>query len=176
MGAPTTHKDYYMIHKRKDYRLKNYDYSSPNAYFITICIKDRHPILWQRVSHDDVGAAISRPVSYELSTYGKVTETATNNIPNIYPTVNVDKYAIMPNHIHMILSIIERPSPSTATIVNQMKGYVSKQIGFSPWQKLYHDRIIRDEEEYLNKWQYIEDNPRKWAEDEDYVNLQAFEI
>ncbi|MBQ8503097.1 MAG: transposase [Clostridia bacterium] len=168
-----------MIHKRKDYRLKNYDYSSPNAYFITICTKDRHPILWQSVSHNNVGAAIGRPVVYELSPYGKVAETAINKISSIYPTVNVDKYVIMPNHIHMILSIHHIPdtiSPSTATIVNQLKGYISKQLGFSPWQKLYHDRIIRNEEEYLNKWQYIEDNPLKWSEDDEYVNLQTFQI
>ena len=167
-----------MIHKRKDYRLKNYDYSSPNAYFITVCIKDRQPILWQSVSHNYVGAPIGRPVRYELSSYGKVTEFAINNISNIYPTVNVDKYVIMPNHIHLILTICEKSetsSPKISTIVNQMKGYVSKQIGFSPWQKLYYDRIIRNEEEYLNKWQYIEDNPRRWTEDDEYVNLQAFE-
>lgn len=162
--------------ERKHHRLKNYDYSSPNAYFITICTKNKHPILWQSVSHNAVGAASGRPITYELSPYGKVAEVAINKISTIYPTVSVDKYVIMPNHIHMILSIMERPAPSTATIVNQMKGYVSKQIGFSPWQKLYHDRIIRDESEYLNKWQYIDDNPRKWAEDEDYVNLQSFEI
>lgn len=78
----------------------------------------------------------------------------------------------------MILTICAKsdvPSPKISTIINQMKGYVSRQIGFSPWQKLYHDRIIRNEEEYLNKWQYIEDNPRKWTEDDEYVNLQYFE-
>ncbi len=168
-----------MIHKRKDYRLKDYDYSSPNAYFITICIKDRHPILWQKVSYDGVGAAIGRPMTYELSPYGKVTETAINNIQNIYPTAKVDKYVIMPNHIHLILTICQKTDNTPAkvsTIINQTKGYISKQIGFSPWQKLYYDRIIRNEEEYLNVWQYIEDNPRKWTEDEDYVNLQAFEF
>ncbi len=164
-----------MLHKRKDYRLKNYDYSSPNAYFITICIKDRNPILWSHISYDNVGAAIGRPVSYELSPYGKVVDSAINNISTFYPKINVDKYVIMPNHIHLILSIHEKPAPKISTVINQMKGHVSKQIGFSPWQKLYHDRIIRDEEEYLNKWQYIEDNPLKWNEDEDYVNLQYFE-
>ena len=164
-----------MIHRRKDYRLKNFDYSSPNAYFITICIKDRHPILWQHISPHTVGAAIGRPVSYELSPYGKVVNTAINNIPLFYSSVALDKYVIMPNHIHMILSIHDKSAPQISTIVNQMKGYISKQLGFSPWQKLYHDRIIRDEEEYLAKWQYIEDNPIKWTEDDEYVNLQYFE-
>jgi REP element-mobilizing transposase RayT len=164
-----------MIHKRKDYRLKNYDYSSPNAYFITICIKERHPVLWSNVSQDTVGAAIGRPITYQLSPYGKVVDAAINNISAHYSGVYVDKYVIMPNHIHMIISINAKPAPKISTIINQMKGYVTKQIGFSPWQKLYHDRIIRDEEEYLNKWQYIEDNPLKWTEYDEYVNLQYFE-
>lgn len=163
-----------MVHKRKDYRLKNYDYSSPNAYFITVCTKNRQPVLWQNIVKTDVGAAIGRPTTYELSYYGKITETAINNISVIYPNVTVDKYVVMPNHIHMILTICEKSnesSPKISTIINQMKGYVSKQIGFSPWQKLYHDRIIRDEEEYLNKWQYIENNPIKWIEDDEYVDI-----
>jgi hypothetical protein len=36
------------------------------------------------------------------------------------------------------------------------------------WQTSYHDRIIRDEEDYLTKWQYIDENPVRWAEDEYY--------
>ncbi len=86
MGAPT------MQHKRKDYRLKNYDYSSPNAYFITICTKNRYPLLWE----DSVGAAIGRPQIYELSDYGKIVDKLIVKIPNIYSTVTVDKYVIMP--------------------------------------------------------------------------------
>ncbi len=164
-----------MAHQRKDYRLKNFDYSSPNAYFITICTKDRLPIFWQHISRHSVGAAIGRPVTYQLSPYGHIVDTAINSISVHYSGVDVDKYVIMPNHIHMIISITNKPAPKIPTIINQMKGYVSKQLGFSPWQKLYYDRIIRDEEEYLAKWQYIEDNPLKWTEDEEYINLQYFE-
>lgn len=61
--------------------------------------KRQTPHIVAKHSHNDVGAAIGRPVTYELSPYGKVTETAINNITNVYPTVKVDKYVIMPNHI-----------------------------------------------------------------------------
>ena len=54
-------------------------------------------------------------------------------------------------------------APTIATVINQMKGYVSKQIGYSIWQKLFNDHIIRDE--YQRIWQYIDDNPAKWDED-----------
>ena len=49
----------------------------------------------------------------------------------------------------------------------------AKKIGFSPWQKLYYDHIIRSEEEFITIWQYIDDNPRKWLEDEEYIDLST---
>ena len=52
-------KEAYMtdLPKRKHIRIKDYDYSAPGAYFITVCVSDRKPILW------NVGAANSRPFS-----------------------------------------------------------------------------------------------------------------
>lgn len=50
-----------------------------------------------------------------------------------------------------------------APIVNQFKGYVTKRIGFSVWQKLYYDHVIRDDEDYNTKWEYIETNPMTWC-------------
>ncbi len=160
-----------MIQKRKEYRLRNYDYSSPNSYFITVCTKNREPLLWQmNMNYENVGAAIGRPHKYILSSYGRITETAIKNIPHIYKNVSVDEYVVMPDHIHIILTIHnENPSAGIDNIINKMKGYVSKTIGFSPWQKLYYDRIIRNEEEYNNKIEYIRDNPRKWTEDDEYI-------
>jgi len=36
------------LSKRKDIRLKDYDYSQNGAYFLTICVKDRHNLLWEQ--------------------------------------------------------------------------------------------------------------------------------
>ena len=47
-----------------------------------------------------------------------------------------------------------------------MKEYVTKKIGYSLWQKSYHDHIIRDDTEYQKIWKYIDENPMRWAEDE----------
>ena len=100
---------------------------------------------------------------------GEVVEKAIENIPNIYKSISIDKYVIMPNHIHLVLVITNdhgraMRAPTIATVINQMKGYVSKQIGYSIWQKLFNDHIIRDESEYQRIWQYIDDNPVKWDE------------
>ena len=50
-----------------------------------------------------------------------------------------------------------------------MKGYVTKQLGVSVWQKLFHDHVVRGEKDYLEIWNYIAGNPSKWEEDCFYV-------
>ena len=101
----------------------------------------------------------------ELTEYGKIVDEAVNNIEKKYNTIKLDKYVIMPEHIHLLLSILPdengRPmgAPTIPNVINQLKGYVSKKVGFSLWQKLYYDHVIRDEEDFYIKYQYIENNP-----------------
>ncbi len=88
-----------MLPARKNIRLKDYDYSQNGAYFITICSKDKKHFFWDNC----VGAPIGRP-NLKLSEYGLIVESAIKNIPVHYPSVSVDNYVIMPNHIHLLLS------------------------------------------------------------------------
>jgi REP element-mobilizing transposase RayT len=148
---------------RKPNRLKNYDYSQSGYYFITICIKDRHELLWRPC----VGARIARPL---LSDIGEIIKNAIENIPHVYKSVIVDKYVIMPNHIHLILIIGDTDgramrAPTISTVINQMKGYISKRIGYSIWQKLFHDHVIRNEADHMRIWQYMDENPMNWQDD-----------
>ncbi len=156
------------VPKRKSIRLKDFDYSSNGMYFVTICVRNKEWLLW------DVGATCGRPSPYRhnLSAYGKIADNEICKINAIYEkTVIIDKYIIMPNHIHMIIllenAIDGRPkvAPTISRIIQQFKGSVSKQIGFSMWQKLFHDHIIRNEHEYQKIWQYIDSNPQNWEED-----------
>ena len=143
---------------RKQIRIKNYDYSAPGAYFITVCVANRKPILW------NVGAAISRP---NLSKIGAVVEMAILQISERYPMISVDKYCIMPDHIHMILSINtdedgrQIAAPTISMAVGHMKRWVSMRLGSSIWQKSFIDRVIRNNKEYRAIWKYIENNPVK---------------
>lgn len=152
--------------KRKRNRLGNFNYSMPGAYFITICTQDRKNLLW-----DGVGASIARPQDVVLSGCGMVVDTAIRHITRVYPSVVVDHYVIMPNHIHLLLRIKSDGdgramlAPTVSKVIQQMKGYVTKQIGWSIWQKLFHDHVIRNEQDYQKIWNYIEGNPMKWAED-----------
>ena len=152
--------------KRRPNRLPDFDYSTPGAYFITICTENRKCMLW-----DTVGASIARPNNVPLSAYGKIVKQAICDIPLHYPAVSIDNYTVMPNHIHLLLQINTdadgRPmvAPTISTVVQQMKGVVTKQIGHSIWQKLFYDHVIRGERDYLKIWEYIENNPAKWKED-----------
>ncbi len=152
--------------KRKPNRLPWFDYSTPGAYFITICTRNRKNIFWETV-----GASIARPQDILLSKYGRAVEKAVLTIPKKYPSVSVDHYAIMPNHLHLLLLIHAdadgRPmvAPTVSLVVQQMKGAVTKQAGFPLWQKGFHDHVIRNEKDYQMIWQYIDSNPACWEKD-----------
>ncbi len=150
--------------ERKPNRLKNYDYSSVGAYFITICTINRRNYFWKDVTKT-VGASNGRPIKERLTEYGKIVDLSINNISKIYPAVNLERYVIMPNHIHLLLRICPdeygRPmvAPTIANVIKQMKGYATKKMGKSIWQKLYHDRIVRNKDEYDKIAKYIYENP-----------------
>lgn len=151
--------------KRKKNRLGGYDYSSCGAYFVTICITDKRKLLWT------VGANCVRlHEAPPLSDMGKMIDTEIQKIDSIYENVAVDQYCIMPDHIHMILFILPDESgrtqfaPTLSRVIKQFKGSITKQIGFSVWQKSFNDRIVRSEQDYRKIWQYIDENPMKWEE------------
>ena len=149
---------------RKNNRLRGYDYSNAGYYFITICVKDGHSILWEQ----NVGAISNRPCA-PLSDVGKIVENA---ISELDESMVIDKYVIMPNHIHMIVRIENGRTefaPTMSSIVRFFKSFVTKHIGYSIWQKSYHDHIIRSEDECRRIWQYINENPAKWEEDRYFV-------
>lgn len=152
--------------KRKNIRLHNYNYSYNGAYFITICTKNKENLLWK-----NVGANCVRPLDQlPLSKIGIVIENEIYKLNTVYENIKVDKYQIMPNHIHLIIFIYEDSNgrtqfaPTISRIIKQFKGSITKQIGFSIWQKSFYDRIIRNEKEYQSVWNYIHNNPLKYLE------------
>ena len=157
--------------KRKQNRLTEYDYSAPNAYFITICTKNRANLFWT-----DVGAIIDRPKNVPLTNLGMIVRQSIHDISRHYPAITVDHAVIMPNHIHLLLQINtdvngrSMIAPTISTVVRLMKGTVSKQAGFSVWQKGFYDHVIRNDNDYREIWNYIEGNPGKWTEDKLYVS------
>ena len=153
--------------KRKPIRLSDYDYSSPGAYFITICTKDRRCIL----SDISVGAAEGVGPNLQLTDIGKVVEQfilSTERMTGFH----ADKYVVMPNHIHMILWIDDGPprasAPTVSDAVGALKRLVNRSLGQNIWQRSFHEHVIRNENDYREIWEYIDTNPAKWAEDRYY--------
>jgi len=151
------------LQKRKPNRLKNYDYSQNGAYFVTVCAKDRAE-LFGKIS---VGAASCRP---QLSKTGKIIESEISKLSQTYDGVSVDCHVVMPNHVHMIIVICnengrQNAAPTVSQMINQWKRAISKKAGFSPWQKSFHDHIIRNEADYDRIVEYIENNPANWERD-----------
>ena len=139
---------------RKHPRLKQYDYTTPNYYFVTICTKEKACLFG--------GPGM-------LNQCGSIAQQGILEIEDHFPGVKVDKYAVMPNHIHMIL-VLQGETASLPTVIGQFKSYVTKQIRQSEpkcevWQTSYHDHIIRDQKGYENIWLYIESNPANWEKD-----------
>ena len=87
--------------ERKRIRLKDYDYSQNGAYFITICTKNREPLLSQIAGSDDP----VRPNTIILTPVGNIVDKCWDSIDKIYPDVRTDKFVIMPNHFHGIIII-----------------------------------------------------------------------
>lgn len=151
---------------RKQNRLTEYDYSTPNAYFITICTKNRKNLFWR-----DTRVIIDCPDHVPLTDLGAIVQQRIEDIPRRYSAITVDHAVIMPNHIHLLLQINTdcdgRPmaAPTISTVINQTKGIISKQVGFCVWQKGFYDHVIRNDMDYRETWNYIEGNPSKWAED-----------
>ena len=155
--------------KRKRNRLEKYDYSSCGAYFLTICTRERRNYFWK-----DIGAFAECPQDVELSSWGGIVDNAIQNIAKIYPSMALEHYVIMPDHIHLLLRIRAdengRPmvAPTVSRVVQQLKGHVTKLIGTPIWQKLFFDHVIRNWQDYEEHITYIYKNPLRLHYHESY--------
>ena len=170
-------------HRRRSIRLKNYDYSIPNLYFITICTFEIDCIFGEIVELES-GECVC-----ELSKIGKIAKQNWEHIPNHFPNVELDEFIVMPNHLHGIIAIsgrvifcwaracgpptVERfgkpTKNSIPTIIRSYKSSVTRQIRKTgsafAWQRNYYEHIIRNEKSLEKIRDYIRYNSAKWNED-----------
>ena len=150
--------------KRKNIRIEDYDYSTPGAYFITVCAANREKIFWS-----DRRGELRSPANVPLSDIGMIVDNEIQKLITVYDSVRVDKYCIMPDHIHMILTIEADEygrtqfAPTISRVIKQFKGSITKQVGRPIWQKSFYDHGIRNQRDYNEIWEYIENNPLKYA-------------
>lgn len=151
-----------MEKRRKNIRLSGHDYSQTGAYFVTVCSRNREDLFGKIVGGDVLIAP-----KVNLSSVGIEIEKTIAQMPYI------KKYVIMPNHIHFIALFEKHGSMSTSTptqglpsLVRFLKREVSVACGESVWQRNYYEHVIRNEQDYLDIWTYIDTNPACWREDE----------
>ncbi|MCL1864639.1 MAG: hypothetical protein FWF73_02380 [Spirochaetes bacterium] len=137
----------------------------------------------------------------KLNEIGQIVKDEITILSTTYTNVAIDKYVIMPNHVHMIIAIADsgrcefckgsecgkfckgsghdkfykdsgrqNAAPAISQIINQWKRAISIKLGFSPWQKSFHDHIIRNNDEYNRITEYIENNPARWTDNCYYKN------
>ena len=164
---------------RKRLRLKNYDYSSNGAYFITICTKNR-TTLFSIVGADPISALPASSLS------SAVVENAFLETVARYDGVEAPVYVLMPNHFHAIITFSRADKESAPTslsaFVRDFKRHSTsayadlvKQGRLPPfdgqlWQRSYYDHIIRNRDDYLAIAKYIHENPSNWSSDELYCD------
>ena len=176
-SADLAMKDMEEIKQRKNIRLKNYDYSSPGAYFVTLCTDKRRNILWSgefdisSISWYSVGANCVRPKKLPLSSIGKIVLKELECWNETYANVYLSSYVIMPNHLHIMVVITAdengRPqvAPTLDRMIKQFKGAVSKRTGYTIWQKSFMEHIVRNRFDYEECTKYIIENPIRWYYD-----------
>ena len=149
---------------RKHPRLKEYDYSQPGCYFLTFCVKN-HECCLGTVGLSTDGTELPKVT---LTEWGKCTKKAIEKIPLAYQNVTLDCYAIMPNHVHLLVTLGSEANTSIPMIIRAIKTAVTRTTGKAIWQESYHDHVIRDRESYLKIWDYVNSNAAKWMYDRYY--------
>ncbi len=166
-----------LLPKRKNIRLKGFDYSGDGYYFVTVCTHNKENVFGEIVDGE-----------MKLNSFGAFAQNELNKLPYHFCYTELDKYIIMPNHIHAIIIIVgngldhsennkterSRPFPTIPKILGLYKSGVSRSIhlinpDIKVWQKSYHDHVIRNMQDYQRIWEYINTNPLKWEEDCYYI-------
>jgi len=188
-------------HHRRSIRLRNYDYSQPGAYFVTICTYQKQSWFGE----------IKNGQIY-LNQLGKIVADEWLKTCKIRPNFKLDEWVIMPNHFHGIVIIndysgddqslgardapldlgardapldlgardapLQQKPNSLSSCIAGFKSAVTKRINLlrqntDPpiWQRNYYESILRDEKYLAVVREYIINNPKNWPNDRDYLPI-----
>jgi len=122
-------------------------------------VKDKQPMLG-KIQHNKM----------LLSDYGKVVRRSVERIETAYPSIALDCYIIMPNHVHILLHFMNfQKNPQPSRVILQLKSAVTKTIGFSLWQDGAHISAITTANYFHAAKRYVQENPTRWQEDKFYM-------
>ncbi len=155
--------------ERKQNRLENFDYGEIGCYFVTLCTQNRqHLFEIESVGND---------LCVVPSVQNQVIHKWIKEIENKFDNIKIDKYIIMPDHLHLLVNITERhigrslhdvmrffKTMTTNEYIKGVKNNLLPPFDKKMWQKSYYDHVIRNRVDYNETWEYIENNPIKWIE------------
>jgi putative transposase len=172
----TLYKNRYRI---ESIRLRNWNYSAPRHYFLTLCAAEKRHYF---------GKIVNGIV--ELSDVGRYASEHWTKVPEHFENVRLDEFVVMPNHLHGIIELtgpewepkitsdtktVEPPKPlgpqagSISHIVRCYKAGVSRwckeQKAEFRWQAGFYDRIVRGPQSLAAIRNYIRENPVNWDKD-----------
>ncbi len=151
--------------RRKHLRMQGWDFTSPGWYFLTVCTRNMR---------SEFGTVVNGHMT--LNESGRIAEKFWHQIPEHFPRAVVDEYIVMPNHVHGLLHLIDRPTAcrgpmeafgkpvagSVPTIMRSYKGAVTRALGRNPWHRRFYEVRARDERARTNIRNYIRRNPANY--------------
>ena len=156
---------------RKHTRLKQYDYATSGAYFITICTHNRKCLLSKIIPHG------LEPAEVLYTDFGKIALKQLYLLEKRYPYLKIDRFVIMPNHIHVIFLLDDSnnlsPRPGIPDIVCAYKSLTTRECKRlrsveKIFQTSFYDHVIRGQADYDEISEYIVNNPKRWELDKLY--------
>ncbi|WP_460581706.1 transposase [Hymenobacter luteus] len=149
--------------ERRSIRYAGYDYSRAGYYALTICTRNKEHLFGSLFPDERL----------RLSRLGQVVVAQLEDLPHYYPTVRLDTWMLMPNHLHFILVLTRNGAVAVSQIVGSFKSRCYGQwratllAGGQPappscWQRNYYERIIRNSTELEAQRRYILENPSRW--------------
>ena len=160
------------LKNRKNNRLPGYDYGQVGSYFITLCTYKRAKIFrvqktWHFASDDTV-------LGNNIPSSNDIVCRCLKELEIKFSNIRIDKFVIMPDHIHVIITLrhldvnVNIPKILQHFKTRTTNDYISAvKNGYLPafygkvWQKSYYDHVIRNQQDFNEVWEYIENNPLK---------------
>lgn len=154
---------------RKHIRMPNFDYSTPGAYFFTICLNERSNLFGDVVD-----------CQVQLNEIGERIADIWNSVSDHFRYVSSDEFIVMPDHVHGICilrdSDFDNSPVSFISVVQWFKSITTVEYGKGVessgwarynkrlWQRDYFERYLRNERELEQRREYIVKNPLRWSE------------
>lgn len=148
-------------------RWHGFDYQAEYVYFITICTEHRQPLL----------SEIDLRCKVRLSAAGVEIANTWDSLPGRFPSIRLLGFVAMPDHVHGLVQIMPVPAGGTVAtpcslgnVIGAFKSLSARNANrvlgrrnVSFWQRGYHDRVVRSDDELERLRWYIDENPSRWA-------------